>query len=862
MGRILDSPQFSGTIQFLTGTFTASAGTTVDLSASTLKLPANCLTAAMLPLMTGDTGQGAGGASGAVPAPPLGSAAGGMFLAANGQWAVPAAGLPAGTALVLSPMTTAGDMIVGGANGAATRLPAPAAGTAGTQTLQWTAAGGIAWGVAAAGGGGGIADAPSNGVLYGRENGGWVEVPAGGGGTLAGLSDVDETTAPANGQALVYSASEEKWKPGTVAASGGGGGSGAGGVSIPLTYVSDGDENGLFYFLGQTRDGTWANPQTLGLSGVGFYTVPPGLGQNNGSISDLTSRANSGLYLGQADPNGLEIDIGPNRAFCPNNVTITNRSGYDGTALQAVNLYGSQDGVNFTLLGNLPVALNLQNSSQTCPVVATKAYRYFRLLRNGLNNANTEYFCIGQVEMYGTLYVGAPSTSQTPQIVQSVFGRGGGGFNITLPNPPQAGNTLLFFGYGSQQNPAFPAGVVFVAGGAGNANSSQALWVGMRVAAAGEAATNWNFGSGDWFNGAILEVSGVGGMTTANYGWGPINSTDVGAYLGLLSVSTLKIGILEWDNGVDPTMYNLPPGVLLQNNATYAGTGGNHCACFWAWKGPGYMTSFTIPNVSRPTYLGIEISGPNLHPPMPDGDPVNIPIESSFNGAGFDAAAAAGQCLGARLRELQTAEQAASVPVTPTVQPLKGAEEVESKLHELRDDAQEFLDALKLGVNINIGERIVEGIGEIAAKFKEAVAEGVNFNSEVEGSVNSFASTLQSVQPAIYATRDAAKGAAADVFGQVRSYAIQNGLDVKTTFEAFRANYNAFVEAGATDTTKQIQFVSTILSAEASKGIDGQRALRDSIDLLQGRFNNLVFAKEIGVTADEFKRAAANGHAA
>ena len=245
---------------------------------------------------------------------------------------------------------------------------------------------------------------------------------------------------------------------------------------------------------------------------------------------------------------------------------------------------------------------------------------------------------------------------------------------------------------------------------------------------------------------------------------------------------------------------------------------------------------------------------------MADGDPVNIPIESSFNGAGFDSAAAASASLGARLKELQGQEAAASVPVAPVVQPLKGAEEAEEKLHELREGAQEFLDALKLGVSINIGERVVEGVGEIFSAFKEAVSAGVEFDSELQGSVNSFASTLQSVQPAIYASRDAAKSAAADVYQQTRSYAIANGLDVKTTFEALSANYNAFVEAGATDTTKQIQFVSTILSAEASKGIDGQRALRDSIDLLQGRFNNLIFAKEIGVTADEFKRAADNGN--
>jgi hypothetical protein len=45
---------------------------------------------AYMPVMVGDTGTG--GASGAVPAPPAGSAAAGKFLEANGTWAIPAGG--------------------------------------------------------------------------------------------------------------------------------------------------------------------------------------------------------------------------------------------------------------------------------------------------------------------------------------------------------------------------------------------------------------------------------------------------------------------------------------------------------------------------------------------------------------------------------------------------------------------------------------------------------------------------------------------------------------------------------------------------------------------------------------------------
>lgn len=49
--------------------------------------------------------------------------------------------------------------------------------------------------------------------------------------TLAGLTDVDETTAPTDGQALLYNATEAKWKPGTLATGGTGGSSGGGSSS-------------------------------------------------------------------------------------------------------------------------------------------------------------------------------------------------------------------------------------------------------------------------------------------------------------------------------------------------------------------------------------------------------------------------------------------------------------------------------------------------------------------------------------------------------------------------------------------------------------------------------------------------------
>lgn len=86
---------------------------------------------------TGDTGSG--GTTGLVPAPASGAAAAGKFLKADGTWSVPAGG---GSGGMSNPMTAAGDIIVGGASGAAARL---GIGTAG-QVLSVNSSGSPAWG--------------------------------------------------------------------------------------------------------------------------------------------------------------------------------------------------------------------------------------------------------------------------------------------------------------------------------------------------------------------------------------------------------------------------------------------------------------------------------------------------------------------------------------------------------------------------------------------------------------------------------------------------------------------------------------------------------------------------------------------
>jgi hypothetical protein len=95
--------------------------------------------AAELPAFVGDSG--AGGTKGLVPAPSAGDSAAGKFLKADGTFAVP----PAASGMS-NPLTTAGDLLVGGASGTPSRLGIGSAG----QVLQ-VVDGVAAWAANAAG---------------------------------------------------------------------------------------------------------------------------------------------------------------------------------------------------------------------------------------------------------------------------------------------------------------------------------------------------------------------------------------------------------------------------------------------------------------------------------------------------------------------------------------------------------------------------------------------------------------------------------------------------------------------------------------------------------------------------------------
>lgn len=67
--------------------------------------------------------------------------------------------------------------------------------------------------------------------------------------TIADLSDVDLTTSPTDGQALVYDTATSKWMPGSVASGGGGGGASSANTRV---YTGTGAQTVFGVTSGQT----------------------------------------------------------------------------------------------------------------------------------------------------------------------------------------------------------------------------------------------------------------------------------------------------------------------------------------------------------------------------------------------------------------------------------------------------------------------------------------------------------------------------------------------------------------------------------------------------------------------------------
>ena len=218
----------------------------------------------------------------------------------------------------------------------------------------------------------------------------------------------------------------------------------------------------------------------------------------------------------------------------------------------------------------------------------------------------------------------------------------------------------------------------------------------------------------------------------------------------------------------------------------------------------------------------------------------------------IDQAASAGVTFDRMEQHLARAGQQGGAALQPVI---RNAQEAKEQLTEAEHAAEHFISAIQAGVGIDIGHRIVEAVSELPAKFREALEEGVRFNAEMEQLSVGLAGAFRASDPDRYLNFHAAQTAGTEALEAIRVKANALGLDFHALAEGLSINLHGLEEGGITDIQQQIDLITTLNQAAQAKGLQGNQASRDIIDLLNGRANRTLFGAELGIKDEDVKAA-------
>jgi hypothetical protein len=168
---------------------------------------------------------------------------------------------------------------------------------------------------------------------------------------------------------------------------------------VTLNYVSDGDTNGLIYYLGTFLTGSFVTPTN---NGVVMAAVPPGGSGTPNTLIDRTTNQYS--TNGSGSNEYFKIDIGVGRTLLASKFSFKYRNDTATFCPTAWTWEGSNDNSSWTTLatvtGETPA---ISKWVSTTPSVMTTAYRYFRIKQTGNNNNGSSHMSGDEIELYGTL---------------------------------------------------------------------------------------------------------------------------------------------------------------------------------------------------------------------------------------------------------------------------------------------------------------------------------------------------------------------------------------------------------------------------------------------------------------------------
>ncbi|MEH2157405.1 hypothetical protein [Nostoc sp.] len=171
--------------------------------------------------------------------------------------------------------------------------------------------------------------------------------------------------------------------------------------STARTFITPGDTNGVFYFIGTSKNTTlWTNPTNKGLE-----VTASSVNGNSTSITpidSMTDRSNTEFSTYNFPNNWVSFYLGAGNSLVCNYYTIRTRLSPDYYPRNWV-FQGSNDNINWI---NLDIqennnTLNSINQWLAIPIINSIAYSYFRIYTTGLDSSGINALAIGEVELYG-----------------------------------------------------------------------------------------------------------------------------------------------------------------------------------------------------------------------------------------------------------------------------------------------------------------------------------------------------------------------------------------------------------------------------------------------------------------------------
>lgn len=178
---------------------------------------------------------------------------------------------------------------------------------------------------------------------------------------------------------------------------------------ISLTYVSDGDINGVVYWLG-TRSGSFATPvpalgTTSTADGIELRLDASGIYGGQYQLAQAVNRALGDPFASSEGAGSwLRFDF-KTRAMKPTRYSLRTRGDADVGQPRSWVLEASNDALAWTTLDTRTGQTTFAglNTWFTFTCTASTFYRYLRLRQTAVNSASTNYFALGEVEFYGDL---------------------------------------------------------------------------------------------------------------------------------------------------------------------------------------------------------------------------------------------------------------------------------------------------------------------------------------------------------------------------------------------------------------------------------------------------------------------------